>query len=144
MRSVEAGDHLYALLHRAGLDAAHLDVWEAWKVFKAFVREPSDSPEDGITVQAVSVRDPGGADRVYLRSLRQFSVLEAEEDTPVGYVGLEFAFAGQDMTLSEDLELWSYDFPSLADFAATVEQHPVFQRALVTRPMETEVIIGEA
>lgn len=143
MRTIEVEARLTTMLEEAALDPAHLDVWEAWKVFKAFVREPVEADDEGITAQATRVTTTDGLDLVYLNFIRQFTTVEETEDTPVGYVGLELAYEWSDLKLAQDIELWSYDFPQLEDFMAQVEQLPIFHQAAALRPLESEVVAGE-
>src|ERR1041385_9025914 len=144
MRAFEAEDRLGAMLEAAALDQGHLDVWEAWKVFKAFAREPVDADGEGIAVQATRDTTPDGDERVYLSFVRQFTAIEGEESAPVRFAGLELVFDAADHQLTKDVDIWSYDYPSIQDFAASVEQAPAFQRAAALRPLETSVIGGEA
>ena len=50
MRPRDADAHLTAMLERAGLDVGHLDLWESWKVFKAFAKTPVEADGEGIGV----------------------------------------------------------------------------------------------
>jgi len=120
-----------------------LSPWEAWKVFKAFLRVPAASPDEGASVQGIIEQDPDGQTTAFLTMMRQFTTGEAEEDAPFRWVGLELAFAPNDVMGLDGLELWSYDFPDLAAFMAAVETHPGFQSALNARPLESDLLAQE-
>jgi len=140
---MEAEARLTEMVEQSALDPAHLDIWEGWKVFKAFVREPVPTEDEGITAQATRVTTTDGLDLVYLNFIRQFTALEETGDTPVGYVGMEFAFEWTDLKLGDDIEVWSYDFPTFEDFAAHVEQLPAFHQAAAVRALESDIVSGE-
>ena len=143
MRPIEAKARLAEVLDTAALDPEHLDVWEAWKAFKTFIREPVDTDDEGISVQAVREKTPDGLDLVYLNFLRQFTAIEGEGDAPIRYAGMELVYTAADLPLKEDVDVWSYDFPSFPDFAAHVEALPLFQQAAALRTLESSVVGGE-
>ena len=144
MRASEAEDKLGAMLEEAGLDPAHLDTWEAWKVFKLFARVPVEADGEGLAVQATGETTPDGLERVYLSFVRQFTAIEGEESAPIRFAGLELIFDWAEHQLDQDLDIWSYDFPTIQAFVASVEESPAFQRAAALRVLESSVVGGEA
>ena len=143
MRPVDTGARLEEMLETAGLDPGHLDAWEAWKVFNAFVREPVETDGDGVAVQAMRETTPEGLVQVHLEFYRQFTSIEEDVYEPTWFVGIKLVFDASDFPDSTDLELWSYDFATFQDFAAWVEQESVFVRAIELRGVESSVISGE-
>jgi hypothetical protein len=140
---VEATKHLEAQLAAAGLAPTALDPWEGWKTFKAFARLPVAAPDEGVSVQAVRETDPDGETSIILTLMRQFTAVEGDADQPFRWIGMELMFVPADVPGLEGLELWSYDFPDLAAFAASVEAHPGFQAAMSAHPIDTGLVAQE-
>lgn len=143
MRITDSEAELHRQLIAAGLDPEHLEPWEAWKAFKRFLATPMAIDDEGISVQCRREEADEGEFMVYLQWIRQFAAVEAGTDVPVRYVGIEFGYRPSELPFDGHIELWSYDFPALADFAANVEGLAVFQRALNVTPVFTELISGE-
>lgn len=143
MRITEAEAELRRQLEAAGLDPEHLEPWEAWKVFKRFLLVPATAEDEGISVQAARGEREDGQSLVYVDWIRQFTAVEEGKDTPVRYVVIELAYRSEDLPLDRELELWSYDFPALADFMSHVEGLELFQRAMNVAPLSTEVTCEE-
>lgn len=143
MRITDSEAELRRQLIAAGLDLEHLEPWEAWKGFKRFLATPMAIDDEGISVQCRREEVADGEFMVSMQWIRQFAAVEAGIDVPVRYVGIEFGYRPSDLPLNGNIELWSYDFPALADFAANVEGLDAFQRALNVPPVFTELISGE-
>lgn len=142
MRPRDADAYLTLMLERAGLHVAHLDLWETWKVFKEFAKVPVESDGHGVCVHLV--RDDGPEGKcVYLELLRQYTTIEEEESVPVWGTWIELVYEAEGAELATEVELWSYDFASFADFAAEVERLPAFQRAATRHVVESSVTGGE-
>ena len=142
MRPLEAEAYLETMLERAGLDPDHLDLWEAWKVFKEFVKAPVAADGEGVCFFAWQDEGEEGR-RVHLQILRQFTAIEGEESVPIRNAGLGLIYDPAGFDLTEEVEFWSYDFPTFADFAAHVERSPFFQSAAARVAVETGLVGGE-
>ena len=143
MSPVEAATYFNTQLTAVGLTATALDPWEGWKAFKNFTRVPVAAPDEGVSVQAARETDPEGETSVILTLMRQFTAVEEDADQPFCWVGLELAFAPDDVPGLDGLELWSYDYPDFAAFAAVVEGHAGFQAAMSAHPLDTELVAHE-
>ena len=143
IRIADAVSLLESQLVAEGLDPEGLEPWEAWKAFKRFLATPVETDDEGASVQFVWDEIAEGEFRVYLEWIRQFVVVEGNEDIPYRYVGIELSYRTKDLPLERDLQVWSYDFPSLAAFASHVEGLADFQRAMNVGPVTTQVISGE-
>ena len=143
MRITAAETELRLQLTAASLDPEHLEPWEAWKVFKRFLTTPAAIEDEGASMQFAREETPTGEFLVYVQWIRQFAAVEDGRDVPVRYVTIELTYRPQDLQFEDDVEVWSYDFPSLADFAAHVEGLALFQRALNATPIGTEVASEE-
>ena len=143
MRMLEAEERLSAMLAAAGLAEERLDVREAWKVFKGFVKEPVDADGEGIAIEATREETPEGEKLVYLTFFRQFTTIQGDVNEPSRYIGIEFVFDQLDLPLEDEVEIWSYDFSTLTEFAASVEGSPAFRLATAHRPLESSIVGGE-
>ena len=143
MRMLEAEERLSAMLAAAGLAEERLDLWEAWKIFKAFLKEPVDADGEGSALEVTFEDTPEGEELVYLTVFRQFTEIDDEMSIPVEFAGIEFVFAQADLPLEREFEIWSYDFPTHADFIAQIEGSETFQRATTHRALETSVVGGD-
>lgn len=143
MRISAAETELRRQLEAAGLDPEHLDPWEAWKVFKQFLSTPAAIEDEAVSVQFSREQTPEGHSLIYQNWIRQFAAVEDGVDTPVRYVTIELVYRPQDLAFEDDVEVWSYDFPDLAAFAAHVESIDLFQRALSAPLVGTEIVCEE-
>jgi len=143
MRITAAEQELRPELLAAGLDPEHLEPWEAWKVFKRFLSVPAATEDEGASMQCRREEVADGEFLVYMQWIRQFAAVEDSADRPVRYVAIELGYRPADLPIDDEIELWSHDFPALANFAAHVEGLEAFQRALNATPVATELISGE-
>lgn len=108
--------------------------------FKEFARAVREEPDPGVSVQFT----PGTRYRpARLLFLRQETVHEDEWMSPVGGVVCEFTFGGARPAVST-WDRWTFDHASFDLFVESVEQDPVFQELLVTRPVGSAVYWEEA
>ncbi len=129
-------------LEGAGLDPAHLDPWEAWKVFKQWLCVPVPGVEyDAASVQTYKASEAGDAATMFL--VRQFTCREGPTDRLIGRVVVEFEYAPEMHADLPETAVWTHDFPSLAEFAAVVEAQVPFQHACNARPTASDVYWDE-
>jgi len=147
-----ADTRLRELLDAAGLTPEGLDPWEAWRVFKVYLREPVEGGVyDAASFQSGRFDLEDGRDLVCALLVRQFSAWEAEGDqddaehidAPIRRVVVEFRYSPETARLHEEIEIWTHDFPTLPEFAAVVEGTPAFQQAMSLEPIETAVYAEE-
>ena len=139
MRLIDLEGELTRLLTDAKLEPDHLEPWLAWKAFKAFINVPVECERDAASFQCSAEQDEAGAPHFFVEFVRQCSVTEGGEDTPVAGVGIELVYDLEQFPVSDDQQVWSYDYPSFAAFAAHVEALPQFQAAMNQHPSATEL-----
>ena len=127
----------------ARLDPLAGEPWEAWKVFKAFLRVPVAVADEGISVQAAIEPVATADEALFLTMMRLFTTIEEGDDTPFRWVGLELTFAPATVPSLPDIELWSYDYEDLPAFIAAVESHPGFQQAMNAPVLASELVAQE-
>lgn len=151
VRPARAVVELRRRLIAAGLAPDRVDPWEAWKVFKSFLRVPVETFVDDAMVQFGVYLDDDRLWRAHLYLVRQLSAprLEPAADTgePVSHIVLEIAFQpspppAEDEAWGGEYEMWSMDFDSLDDFVAEVESELSFQRLLGT-PVDWSAVYAE-
>jgi hypothetical protein len=123
-----------------GLAPECLDPWRGWVAFKEFARATKDAPDAGVSVQVTGVTEDGHARLVLLR---QEMVDIDGALTPVGGVVCEFTFAPI-RHRARSVDHWSFDYSTFDRFVDAVEQEPVFQDLVVTRPLRSAVFWEEA
>jgi hypothetical protein len=143
MKVIECEAALARMLADAKLVPDRLDPWQAWKVFKTFMQQPVECEGDTASFQCSVNPDDSGEDRFFVEFIRQCSVTEDAEDTPVVGIGIELAFALDRFPATDDHQVWSYHHESLAAFAAHVESLPEFQAAMNERPLASDVWMRE-
>jgi hypothetical protein len=143
MKVIECEAALSRMLADAKLVPERLDPWQAWKVFKAFMQQPVDCEGDAASFQCSVQQDSAGEDHFFVQYLRQCSATEDGDDTPVLGVGIEFKFALDRFPATDDRQVWSHAYSSLAVFAAHVEGLPEFQAAMNESPLASEVWMRE-
>jgi hypothetical protein len=143
IQPIRAVEILESQLEAAGMAAGAMDPWEAWKGFKLFAAIPIDTPDEGLSVQGVREVSDRVEGAGYLTLVREFTTPDGDEDSPCWWVGIEFTYPPGSVPDLEELEIWSFDYPDLASFAAAVESEPAFQAAMNARPMASAVLAQE-
>ena len=143
MKVIECEAELLRMLTDAKLVPDRLDPWQAWKVFKAFMQRPVECEGDAASFQCTVEQSEAGEDRFFVEYIRQCSATEEGQDTPVVGVGIELVYALDRFPATDDRQEWSYDYDSLATFAAHVESLAEFQAAMNERPLATELWMRE-
>jgi hypothetical protein len=129
----EAGPALEQQLRAAGLDPDRLDPWPAWKVFKAYARQPARCDADILYVQ-LGMRDPVD-ELLHVTFIRHLEMSDAEgELEPVREIVCDLGYDLEPEASEAELELSSGAFGSLEDFFAAIEAHDVFQHAMASEP----------
>jgi hypothetical protein len=128
-----AGPALEQHLRAAGLDPDRLDPWPAWKVFKAYARQPVECDADILYVQ-LGLRDPTD-DLLHVTFIRHLEMRTEEgELEPVREIVCDLGYAPEPEAPDTELELSSAAFNRLEDFFAAIEGRSDFQRAMATEP----------
>ena len=123
-----------------GLSAETLDPWRGWVAFKEFARAANEVPDPGVSVQFTRVAEDGCTRLVLLRQ----ETLDFDGClTPVGGVVCEFTFVAARRG-PRAWDCWSFDYSSFERFVDVVEQEPIFQDLVVTRPLRSAVYWEEA
>lgn len=118
-----------------GLGPEGLDPWRGWIAFKEYARAVHEVPDPGVSVQYTRMAEHG---RTRLLFLRQVTTREPGWLAPVGGVVCEFAFP-RTRHRAPAWDRWSFDHSSFDRFVDIVEQEPIFQDLLVTRPIRSDV-----
>jgi hypothetical protein len=131
---------LLGLIASHGMSPETLDPWRGWVTFKQFVRQVNDEPDQGISVQMIPTGDRGPIRLAFVRQ-----VLQRVDDRmePVGGVVCDFWFEARRQT-PPSWEAWSFDSPTFERFVDLVEQHPLINELMVTRPLSSDVYWQEA
>jgi hypothetical protein len=127
------------------LDASHqdlegLDPWEAWRTFKQFLHAEIEDGYDSASLQFdIFPDDLLTSHEATLLLIRQFSDRRGpdSEDELLGRVVLEFRYPAVPFQTFPRTDVWSLDFPTLAEWASVVEGMPCFQEAMARRPAAT-------
>ena len=123
-----------------GLAPEGLDPWRGWVAFKEFARAENEVPDPGVSVQFNRETEAGQTRLVFLR--QETRNVEGEL-TPLGAVVCEFIFPSTaDRPAAADQ--WSFDYSTFDRFVDVVEQEPLFQDLIVTRPLRSAVYWEEA
>ena len=123
-----------------GLAPTALDPWHGWLAFKEFARAVNEVPDPGVSVQFTRTTEEGPSRLVFVR---QTACDENGWLTPVGGVACEFTFP-RARHAPPAWDRWSFDYASFERFVDAVEQEPVFQDLIVTRPLRSAVYWEEA
>lgn len=123
--------------NRLSVDA--LDPWEAWKVFKAYLKAEVEGVYDAAAFQCGPVDDDGGGRAFCVSFVRQFSVWEEDTDVGVRRVVLELRYPLGAIRPELEGEVWTHDFPTLEEFCSVVEAMPQLQAAMSNAPDHTDV-----
>jgi hypothetical protein len=138
----EAGPALERQLRVAGLDPDRLDPRQAWKVFKAYARQPAGCDADILYVQ-LGMRDPVD-ELIHVTFIRHLEISDAEgELEPVREIVCDLGYDPEPEAPAAEVELSSAAFASLEDFFAAVEARSDFQHAMATEPSGSVVSWSE-
>ena len=150
MRYAEAAARLRRMFAERGLAPDALEPWDAWKVFKAYLRTPVDAALDGVVDDAVAqygvYLDADGAERAHLYLAREFSTPEGQEGggaLPVTHVVCDLAFEPGALPRAARGEFWTQDAPTLEAFVDHVEADAGFQALMGARPLNSSVYVEE-
>lgn len=116
------------MLDEAGFDFSKPDPKLAWEVFKRFVREPVECADDGILFECGVF---GSDDSPFTMDfVRQFSY-----EVDGHYSHMEQLRCGFGCPATSELKnlkknLWAYDYKTLEEYFAAVENLPEFQIAM--------------
>jgi len=138
MKPAESEAQLLRLLQQARLSPPALDPWEAWKVFKRFLEIPVDDVYDAASFQ-YSISEVEGETSTFGTFTRQFSTFERGVDEGIRQVVVDFEYSPEEMRNTVPVEVWTHDYPSLADFSSVVEAQPQFQDMCNCTPRRTDV-----
>jgi hypothetical protein len=128
-----AGPSFEQQLRAAGLDPDRLDPWPAWKVFKAYARQPVECDADILYVQ-LGLSDPTD-DLLHVTFIRHLEMSTEEgELEPVREIVCDLGYAPRPEAPDTALELSSEAFDRLEDFFTTIEGRSDFQQAMATEP----------
>jgi len=139
MLPTQAEPELVRLLSAAGLSTSALDPWEAWKVFKVYLKTEVSGVYDAAAFQAGPFEDDDGGESYYAHFVRQFSAWEGDTDAPVRRVVIELRYPLASIQPAAGTEAWTHDFPTLEEFATVVEGLAPFQAAMNAAPASTDV-----
>jgi hypothetical protein len=140
MQIATADTELRRRLEAAGLEPTSLDAWETWKVFKAYLQAPVDADVyDSASFQFGRFDDPEDGSALSVIFVRQFSEWGDDKDVGIRRVVIEFHYGLTGLPPGASIEIWTHDFPTLAEFASVVEGSPQFQSMLNARPKSSEV-----
>jgi hypothetical protein len=139
MLPTQAEPELLSRLSAAGLSPASLDPWEAWKVFKTYLKTEVSGVYDAAAFQAGPFEDDDGGQSYLAHFVRQFSHWEGNTDAPVRRVVIELRFPLTSIHPVAQAEAWTHDFPTLEEFASVVEGLAPFQSAMDATPASTDV-----
>jgi hypothetical protein len=129
MRPNEAEDELKAMLGLAGFDFRNPSPALAWAVFKAFAERPVEDVESGILWE-IGCYSFTGEKLCRLNFVRQFSFYVDGEYDHMEQLHLLLTCTPTPELLSLTRNHWSFDYPSLGEYFADVENFSEFQIAL--------------
>ena len=136
MNALTARLELIQDLECARLNPAALDPWEAWKIFKGFLRRELEGGYDAANVQIAL--EPGGMCLLSLtRTLSERD--ESGDDVLIWSLSMDFVYPATTAVELEELDIWLIDYPTVEEFAAVVEGEPSFQLLMAARPSSTSV-----
>lgn len=115
-----------AMLAEAGFDSDRPDPLLAWRVFKAFAGIPVDCAGDGLLFQCGTF-DFTGESLFHFNFTRQFTHEEDGAYAGMEQLGCTVLYEPAGELAAFDMNLWSFDCGSVAEFFARVEAMPEFQ-----------------
>jgi hypothetical protein len=125
VNTITAGPLLNLMLALAGMESPE-EPARAWEVFKRFARAPSTSSHDVIAFQVGWIEVDGGDPLLSCSWVRQLT------DDAAGYgditraVQLEYGYDEKLLHVPNSIDVWSDEFPSLAEFFEAVERQSQF------------------
>ena len=134
----QAESELKAMLAIAGFDFQKPSPELAWSVFKAFVERPVEDVESGILWQ-MGCYSFTGEKLCHLDFVRQFSFYIDGEYDHTEQLHLELTCTPTQELLAIERNHWAFDYPSLGEYFADVENFPEFQTALKHSPWAATV-----
>lgn len=145
MKLTQTEVELRRQLVSARLDPDRLEPWATWKIFREFLHREVDDMYDAASFQYVASSDEVESEPPTMFWVRQFTERSAEsgEDELVGSLIVEFQYDPDTIPHYEDAEVWSLDFPDLAQWSSVVEGLPQFQDAVTREPTGTRVHFEE-
>ncbi len=152
MRYARSDEVLRGMFRAQGLAPESLEPWEAWKIFKAYLRVPVDGPADDALVQYGRYDDADGAPRSHLYLLvREFSMPELSEaespfeegGEPLTHVVCDLIYESGALAPRVPVEFWTQDTQSLTAFIDAVEADQGFQRLMNARSLRSSVYVEE-
>ena len=143
MLLVDADADIHKRLAKAHLKPDALDPWESWKIFKRFLEDTVTEVYESAAFQCGCFENESGDECFYAHFVRQFSQWDGDQDAPLRRIVFEFRYAVDDISPHVAQEMWTHDFPSLAEFASVVEGLPQFQSAMSAHPTDTTVYSEE-
>jgi len=129
-------------LTKAELNPDALDLWEGWRVFKAFCAQEVEGVYDAASFQSGRFEVEEGGERICASIIRQFSERDGDRDEGVRRVVMAFEYSPES-AVDASAEVWTHDFESFAEFASVVEGLGQFQSLLNRQPLRTEVYSEE-
>jgi hypothetical protein len=129
MAPIEAESELKSMLSLAGFDLLKPNPTLAWSVFKAFAELPVEDVESGILWQ-IGCYSFTGEKLCHLGFVRQFSFYVDGEYDHMEQLNLELTCKPTKELLHIQRNRWSFDYPSIAEYFADVENSPEFKTAL--------------
>jgi hypothetical protein len=123
-----------------GLAPGTLDPWRGWVAFKAYARAVDEDPDPGVSVQFTRTTADGTSRLLFLR---QATRADWRWLIPVGGVVCEFAFPWEHRR-APAWDHCSFDHANFERFVDVVEDDPIFQDLIVTRPLGNTVYWEEA
>lgn len=127
------------MLAEAGFDSERPDPLRAWEVFKAFAAIPVECADDGLLFQCGTYTF-SGREQFHFNFTRQFTHEEDGEYAGMEQLDCTIYYEPTPELRALQVNIWSYDSVSLAQFFARVEALPEFR--LVTgahTPVRAEV-----
>jgi hypothetical protein len=143
MQTSEAEEQLRMMLVAAGFDGQNPEPSVAWETFKSFVREPFDCADDGVLFEC-GVFNFTGEDLFYLEFVRQFSFDDdAGEYERMEQLHCTFTRLPTAELFTIQKNLWAYEFASLDEYFAAIENLQEFHIAMSQSQWKFELKQGE-
>lgn len=138
IRSPDALANLRVVLGSAGFREDAPDPDTAWRAFNAFAAIPVDVSDDALLFEC-GVFEFTGRPLFHWSLTRQLTHEVRGEHEGMEQVHLAILYEPVPALASLETTLWSYDFPSFAEWARAVEALPEFAAASGHRPAGCEL-----